>query len=69
MNEWKPEWNKRLAGPPFNARRFKAEMMEEVEKRLTAVEMKRTRRGWRRFAVAIVPAILLLLGVGIWFGS
>ncbi|GIO99522.1 hypothetical protein J14TS5_46080 [Paenibacillus lautus] len=69
MNEWKPEWNKRLAGPPFNERRFKAEMMEEVEKRLTAVEMKRTRRGWRRFAVAIVPAILLLLGVGIWFGS
>lgn len=67
MNEWKPDWNKRLAGPPFKERRFKADMMEEVEKRLTVVEMKRTRRGWRRAAVAIIPAILLLFGVGIWF--
>ncbi|MBT2762724.1 hypothetical protein [Paenibacillus sp. ISL-20] len=69
MNEWKPDWNKRLAGPPFKERRFKADMMEDVEKRLTVVEMKRTRRGWRRPAVAIIPAILLLLGGGIWFGN
>lgn len=69
MNEWKPDWNKRLAGPPFKERRFKADMMEDVEKRLTVVEMKRTRRGWRRAAVAIIPAMLLLFGVGIWFGN
>lgn len=69
MNEWKPEWNKRLAEPPFKEPRFKADMMEDVEKRLMLVDMKRTRRGWRRAAVAIVPVLLLLLGIGIWFGN
>ncbi|PJN55452.1 hypothetical protein PAEVO_21730 [Paenibacillus sp. GM2FR] len=69
MNEWKPEWNKRLAEPPFKEPRFKADMMDDVEKRLMLVDMKRTRRGWRRAAVAIVPVLLLLLGIGIWFGN
>ncbi len=69
MNEWKPDWNQRLARPPFKDRRFGADMMEAVEKRLKVVEKNRSRSGWSRAAVVMVPALLLVLGVGIWFGN
>lgn len=68
MNDWRPDWNRRLADPPFKNQRFRTDMMEAVEERLQAVEKKRFRRDWIRTIGAFVPVVLLLFGVGIWFG-
>ncbi|MEC0329225.1 hypothetical protein P4H42_06250 [Paenibacillus macerans] len=69
MHEWKPEWDQRLARPPFKQRRFGPDMMERVERRLPSALQKRSRKAWIQAVVVIVPALLLVLGGGIWFGS
>ncbi|RRJ66135.1 hypothetical protein EHV15_26895 [Paenibacillus oralis] len=69
MHEWKPEWEQRLARPPFKQRRFRPDMMERVERRLQSAEKKRSRKAWIQAFTVIVPALLLVLGGGIWFGS
>lgn len=69
MHEWKPEWEQRLVRPPFKQRRFRPDMMERVERRLQSAEKKRSRKAWIQAVVVIVPALLLVLGGGIWFGS
>ncbi|MGZ7444133.1 hypothetical protein [Paenibacillus sp. TH7-28] len=69
MHEWKQEWDQRLARPPFKQRRFRTDMMERVERRLQAAEKKRSRKAWIQAVVVIVPALFLVLGGGIWFGS
>lgn len=69
MHEWKPEWDQRLGQPPFKERRFGIEMMERVEERIRTAERSRLRSRWSRTVAFVLPAMLVLLGVGIWFGS
>lgn len=69
MHEWKPEWDQRLARAPFKQRRFGPDMMERVERRLPSALQKRSRKAWIQAVVVIVPALLLVLGGGIWFGN
>lgn len=70
MNEWRSDWDQKMARPPFKERRFTADMMEDVEKRLENVRKKRNRRGRVRSAIIIVPVMLLVFGAGsIWIGD
>jgi len=69
MNEWRPDWDRRLAIRPFKKQRFHADLVENVEQRIKSVERKRSRHRFRRAAMFFIPALLLMLGAGIWYGS
>ncbi|KOR89597.1 hypothetical protein [Paenibacillus solani] len=69
MSDWKPDWDRRLALKPFKKQRFHADLMENVEQRIKIVERKRSRHRFRRIAMIFIPALLLMLGAGIWFGG
>lgn len=69
MSDWKPDWDRRLAVPPFKKQRFHPGLMENVERRINIVESKRSRHRFRGAAIFMIPALLLMLGTGIWFGN
>ncbi|GIO44929.1 hypothetical protein [Paenibacillus apis] len=69
MNEWRPDWNRRLARPPFKQRRFRNDLMERVENKLRVAEEKRDRKAWITAALTVTPILLLAAGGGIWFAQ
>lgn len=69
MSDWRPEWDCRLVEPPFKEQRFHADLMENVEQRINMVDGKRSQSRFRRVAIFMIPALLLILGAGIWFGG
>lgn len=66
MNEWRPDWDRRLAKPPFKQRRFRSDMMERVENKLRVAEKKRDRKAWITATLTVIPLLLLAVGGGIW---
>lgn len=69
MNEWRPDWNRRLARPPFQQQRFRSDLMERVENKLRVAEKKRDRKVWITAILTVIPILLLAVGGGIWFAQ
>lgn len=69
MSDWRHEWDHRLVEPPFKTQRFHANLITNVEQRINMVDRKRSQSCFRRVAIFMIPALLLILCAGIWFGG
>lgn len=68
MNEWNPEWDRRLSRQPFENKRFTRAMMRNVENRLNDMPIRQGRR-LQAYAAVLAGVLLVLVPGVIWLNS